>query len=380
MSSALTLPPGLVRIRSSDGSFLGTGLVVTVDSIVTCAHVLAGEATFYVEVSSTCDRAAPRPRREAHWAPLPAAGDAARAFDDTGERHEDLALLRVIEGDLTPLPLVHALTPAVLKSHSGELAAQGFSGPDGIEVSAQGLWLRGALLVTAEGYVRSGQIDGGVPHGFSGAPLLLPWADGWAVAGLFYLGGEAAGQSVFYGSDLLISLSARHGSAPSVCCASRAERRDARDVQRAPSPRAVRSSSRLATWKLRATLAAIVVIAWLGIRFSPEEAHSAHDEAALVHAPPRPAAEVGHGAAREAPGAEHPTQPEGRQAASAVGEAAPPAQRRQSALASPLAARSGQAPSLPRPGAPSTDPYVPRVRAAPKPAQGYSPLDDTRRD
>lgn len=202
---------GVVRILDVEGAFLGSGIAVAHDLVVTCAHVVAGEALVLLDVhQGSPDAVAPRMLPEARvlatGAPDPQPGVM---------RHEDVAILRTVGGvRLTPLPMLVDLTPARLGRHARRLSTRGFSSAHGVCSGALGLTLRGALWTTAKGHVRSGQVDGGVPHGLSGAPLLVRHGDAWLVAGMFYLGGEAAGQSVFYGADVLLDALAACGCAP----------------------------------------------------------------------------------------------------------------------------------------------------------------------
>jgi len=193
------VPEGIVRLRDDTLGFLGTGVVVAPGIVLSCAHVCAGSACVRVESARGAHA-----RAELLFPPPPSVSLPHRLATHAGD---DLAVLRLD----APLPepslrLVEGVTADLLRGTSGELEVAGFRGPRGSVGAARALHLRGAPWRDASGLVRSGQVDGGVPPGLSGSPLLVRRGAEWLMLGLFFLGGEGAGQSTFYGSDLLIAL------------------------------------------------------------------------------------------------------------------------------------------------------------------------------
>jgi hypothetical protein len=190
----LALYSSVIRITGSGStcnteSFLGTGLVVSVTSVITCSHVVEG----LVELS---------PHRGERLL-RPCVLSESAAYRATGfRRHTKLDLcVLTIPGLPRALPSV----PVRAGSLKGrKLVALGFDARDPdriIEVHD--------LVVISEGLHHNrnqwAQIAGGLPGGFSGAPVLASTGGGWRVVGIVHLGGDGAPTSRMIGVDAMAS-------------------------------------------------------------------------------------------------------------------------------------------------------------------------------
>lgn len=201
----------VVRILNG-AAWIGTGFVVGQDLVLTCGHVvydhqvgdlrlgvaLAGGAG-ELHIVGVADKLG-------RWVP---------PGDDgvTGDGDDDWALLRSEQPlAVAPLPLLRGVTPALLQAWAGKLQVQGRTGVRGQAVCAQGLTAGGAKWAEVPaGTLRSAQLEGGIPAGLSGAPVLID-ADGvLLVVGMLVLGKSGAPTSFFHGSDVLLAQTAARG-------------------------------------------------------------------------------------------------------------------------------------------------------------------------
>jgi hypothetical protein len=67
------------------------------------------------------------------------------------------------------------------------------------------------LRVEDTPWVRFGQLQGGLPHGFSGGPVIIGTKKGLRPVGMLQLGSETSATSRFIGADLIVSFLARQG-------------------------------------------------------------------------------------------------------------------------------------------------------------------------
>lgn len=269
-AAAKDAPAGVVRLRTEDGRFLGTGILVSPENVLTCAHVVAGSLSLRVEKPSTAAGSSSEEK-----APEADAEVVFPRWDEelhSADSDDDLALVQVAQPLATNgATFVEGLSPSALRAASGRLHVHGF-GARGALGAAHGLALRGSLWTQANGAVRIGQTDGGVPPGLSGSPLLL-WEQGeWLVAGMYYLGGDGAGQSTFYGADVLIAFLRRLGVEPRVrsaaCIASLQPAAEDQEPRTAKADEGARPRKQLGTSPYRAggmSLIGVLALALLGI-------------------------------------------------------------------------------------------------------------------
>lgn len=237
-------------VDGHDERFLGTGMLVAKDVVVTCAHVIAGCDRIAVQLRARPTRSAGGSRRGVVAAQLifPVDPSGSRAEALATHADDDVAVLRLdaeagaaLDAEVAPLGLLEDVRPPFLRAVADQLEVRGFASARGAPGIARGLLLRGSLWTRPDGTVHSGQLDGGMPPGSSGSPLLLHGPEPW-VAGILFLGGEGAGQSTFYGADLLLSVLGRLGIDPRVRRATTLASAPARTLGREPLDRPIDSA------------------------------------------------------------------------------------------------------------------------------------------
>jgi len=183
---------------------LGTGFVVGPRQVLTCAHVVD---RYHGLVVVTPDGV----RAEVQSA----------AYDwifDAKSIGADYALLTTTSA-LSPAPLVWLsdITPAELARLSGQLHVQGYRARTGEHGIVSGLQLRGVQwLDVPDSALRSAQLEGGIPAGLSGAPVLVQELQSWLVVGMMCRGGEETDVSLFFGADVLLAFLRGHGLEPRI--------------------------------------------------------------------------------------------------------------------------------------------------------------------
>ncbi len=188
-------PLGFVlRILTTDVSqeprFLGTGVLIAPDKVLTCRHV--------VEERDPSGHGTNRPLQELEVVDTE---QASVVVEDVRLASQwDLALLRLSTAPLavTAPPLLWGITLA-LEKRLRNTALTAFGYP---EIDADALWrhpVDGQLLQLSaredSAILTQVQLSGGIPKGCSGGAVLLPLGDRWAYVGTLYLGGEHAATS-----------------------------------------------------------------------------------------------------------------------------------------------------------------------------------------
>lgn len=205
---------GIVRVVGGTApdrqAFLGTGMLVEPDCLLTCKHVVQetdplgrplapSRVLPYLVVESTAGQRVEVRPEESVIAP-----------------DWDLALLKLVAplaGDIPPFlwGLTKALEPTL---RATPLEVFGYP-----KVERTGrLWqhsITGPLLVPSyrapEGTLSQFQITGGLPEGVSGSPVLVALGAQWAYVGTVYLGGERAATSRVIPADVVVEFLAQAG-------------------------------------------------------------------------------------------------------------------------------------------------------------------------
>ena len=167
-------------------TFLGTGLVVSPTVVLTCAHVLQELIELH-----------PDQGEQLAWPFVLRGGKIYRAKGCKMSSRLDLCLLH-----FSQLPHTKPALPIRVGSLKNcKLSALGFDAGNRVRLTEVH-----DLSVIQEGISRKrnqwAQIDGGLPAGFSGAPILAGVASGWKVVGIAKAGGDAA-TSRMIGADAM---------------------------------------------------------------------------------------------------------------------------------------------------------------------------------
>ncbi len=187
--------------------FLGTGILVAPDRVLTCRHLVLdrdpmGRATDVLRSDLQVETSDGRQVDAKH-----------PPFMDPAW---DLALLELehpLGAEIPPFlwGLTRALEPSL---RSASLSVIGYA-----QVEHHGpLWQHPVGNLFRLASYREGsetltqlQLSGGIPAGCSGAPALLPMGDNWAYVGTVYLGGERAAASRLIMADPVVEFLAKAG-------------------------------------------------------------------------------------------------------------------------------------------------------------------------
>ena len=191
--------------------FLGTAIVIAPDQILTCRHVVVERDIrgLYAE------------------API----DTEHLLIQYGNNAETIAPRDIITDtrwDLALLTLPSPITPAgpaflheVTWSHSSylkecELQAFGYPGmEDGESLRRQPVSAKMPSFQTESNRLADLQLEGGLPAGCSGGPVLMEFQDRLLCLGIIYLGGEKSGSSRLIAADTIVAFLHKHGVEPS---------------------------------------------------------------------------------------------------------------------------------------------------------------------
>ena len=193
--------PSVVRIVARTGSsripiFLGTGLVVSAKRVITCAHVIRA----LTELHTDCGE-------KPEWPSVQCGSVAYRATAGSIVDKMDLCILTFAR---LPRTSPRTLTRTA-KLKGMHLVALGFDARDPSRIMEVH-----DLIVLNEGLSdkRSqwAQLAGGLPRGFSGAPVLAHLRGSWRVLGMIQLGGDEAVTSRLVGADAMATFLAREGT------------------------------------------------------------------------------------------------------------------------------------------------------------------------
>lgn len=212
---AMGRPHAVVRIVAR-GACLGSGFIVGRNAILTCAHVVHDPRLGQLapeQLTVVVESAPAKPSSETHQARV---GQVRHRWRQAAKSSDDYALLSTLDPlEAEPLTFLEGLTSAALAGLSGHLCVHGYRGIEGEPGMASGLRVRGTRwLQEPLALLRTAQLDGGLPAGLSGAPVLVGTTEGLSVAGMVMLGGEGAASSAFYGTDLLLAFLRAEGVEP----------------------------------------------------------------------------------------------------------------------------------------------------------------------
>lgn len=204
----------IVRIFRIDDEqqpeFLGTGVVIAPDCILTCRHVVVEESlgAFYPEQATPTELLRIK------------TGDGNKALsikEVITDKRWDLALLRLA----TPL---NVTTPVFLKNITrqyssyladSQLEAFGYPGTEyGDSLWRQPVTPKMQSFRSESDHLASLQLDGGLPAGCSGGPVLLEYQDQQLCIGINYLGGEEAASSRLIAADIVLEFLQEHTTEP----------------------------------------------------------------------------------------------------------------------------------------------------------------------
>lgn len=189
--------PIMRRAAGNHSDLLGTGLVLSWSTILTCAHIFENRFVH--------NGAMKLPESVVVFSN----GIALQPSRIEIEETLDLCCMHfneVVKGG--PLRLVRSTRLAGMK-----MIAVGYvPGPKGPHRNVtRGLSVIHELQSEESGWLQFGQLRGGLPRGFSGGPVIAKTKAGLEIVGLLQLGGERAATSRFIGVDPIASFLVRNG-------------------------------------------------------------------------------------------------------------------------------------------------------------------------
>lgn len=197
-----TSPPFVVRlVAGHDSAFLGSGVIVGPELVLTCAHVATGQDEAFEGVDlPTAGRLAAE-----LGVKLPGGRVLAVAAAERIDVRADLALLRVPSlPEVTPPAFVEGLRgKAQSEPFFRHAVLQGFSRPDGAPARYRDFEID--QVKEGDLWNRDIQVRGGVSPGLSGAPAFLIQGGRPFVLGIARLGGDGVQGSTFTDASVLLS-------------------------------------------------------------------------------------------------------------------------------------------------------------------------------